>query len=207
MAISLAVGIVIFWYTKETQRLRRQSEQQTTFLQDQLAVSHRQVTLFSEQVESAARPFVLCEIESCARGGSAFPPGHAIRAVEAGYRGSLWNPSDRVAHNLRVLVHDHSTGYYWSDEPPVLRKFGEPTEWLASGPLDEAKALSLPVQVYGAERIRFQTKVLEQHRDHDYIAIFFCDVNGNVYASFSLIANLLQVDFRLRLTQMLRPLT
>jgi|ERR1035437_111695 hypothetical protein len=205
LTVSFAVGVVVFWYTRVTEGLRRESQQQTALLQDQVAVSQRQADLFAEQVLSAIRPFVACEIETFAPGGSAFPLGSPMRAVTAWYRGSLWNPSDRVAHDLRVLVHEHSTGYYWSEEPPVLRKAGESTDWSASGPRDEERALRCPDEVYGAERMRFHRKVLEQHRDHDYVAVFFRDVNGNIYACFSLISNPLEKDYRLRLTQVLLP--
>src|SRR5258708_25393382 len=79
--ISLAVGIVVFWYTRETQRLRRQSELQTSVLRDQLSVSQRQADLFAEQILSATRPFVMCEIESFAPGGSEFRADHPISAI------------------------------------------------------------------------------------------------------------------------------
>jgi hypothetical protein len=203
--ISVAVGIVIYWYTRVTDGLRQQSEHQTELIREQLQVSRRQAELFAEQVLSAIRPFVTCEITSFVRGGNEFPPGHPMRFVNAVYYGNLWNPSDRVAHDLRVLVHEHSTGYYWSNEPPVLRKAGESATWSASGPLDEDRALRHPENVYGAERIHFQRQVLEQNRDRDYIAIFFRDVNGNVYASFSFIVSPLQQDYGLRLTQILLP--
>lgn len=205
LLISLGVGIVVFWYTRVTEGLRRESQRQTALLQDQLGVSRRQADLFAEQVLSAIRPFVACEIESFAPGGSTFPRESPMRAVTAWYRGSLWNPSDRVAHDLRVLVHEHSTGYYWSEEPPILRKAGEPSAWSASGPRDEVSALRCPDDVYGAERTRFHRKVLEQHRDHDYVAVFFRDVNGNIYVCFSLISSPLEKDYRLRLTQILLP--
>jgi len=204
--ISLGVGIVIFWYTQETQRLRKESECQTVLMQAQLGVSQKQSALFAEQVLSAIRPFVLCEILNFVLGGVDFPPGHPIRAVKAEYRGNVWNPADRVAHDLRVLVHEHSTGYYWSDEPPILKRVGESTAWTAAGALDEDRALSIAESVYEAERMRFQRTVLEQHRDQDYVAVFFHDINGNVYASFSLITNPLAQDYRLRLTQILRPI-
>ncbi len=133
--ISLAVAIVILWYTVETQRLRRQSEQHTSLLRDQLAVSRRQTDLFAEQVLYATRPFVMCAIESFARGGSEFATGHPLRAVKAEYCGSLWNPTERFAHDLRVLVHDCSAGYFWSDEPPVLRRAGEPAGRETTNPI------------------------------------------------------------------------
>jgi hypothetical protein len=203
--ISLAVGIVVFCYTRETQRLRKQSEQQTSVLRNQLCVSQRQADLFAEQVLSGVRPFVMCEIRSFEPGGSNFPPSHPIAAVKAKYRGNLWNPTDRVAHDLRVLVHDRSVGYFWSDEPPVLRKVGESADWLASGPIEKEEALRLPKTVYGKQRIQAQVKVLEQSENQDYVVVFFRDVNGTAYASLSLISDPANHDYRLRLTQILRP--
>src|ERR1019366_1128487 len=70
LTVSFAVGVVVFWYTRVTEGLRRESQQQTALLQDQVAVSQRQADLFAEQVLSAIRPFVACEIETFAPGGS-----------------------------------------------------------------------------------------------------------------------------------------
>jgi hypothetical protein len=205
--ISLAVGIVVFWYTRETQRLRMQSEQQTSVLRDQLGVSQRQADLFAEQVRSVVQPFVMCEIASLDVGGGNFQPGHPMRAVRSVYRGILWNPTDRVAHNLRVLIRDPCFGYFWSYEPPVLRKIGESEEWFASGPVDGEQALHLLEKVYGDQRIRWYMKALEQNKNQDYVAVFFCDVNGTVYASLSLISKPVANDqvYKLRMTQILRP--
>jgi hypothetical protein len=203
--IALGVAMVIFWYTRETQRLRKESERQTVLMQAQLRVSQNQSALFAEQVLSAIRPFVLCEISDSVPGGTSLPLRHPLRAIKTEYRGNVWNPTDRVAHDLRVLIHERSTGYYWSDEPPVLKKEGESTAWTASGALDEDRALRLAEAVYGPERMGVQRAVLQQYSDQDYVAVFFRDINGNVYASFSLITNPVAKDYRLRLTQILRP--
>ena len=163
--------------------------------------------MFAEQVRSGVQPFVMCEISSFATGGSEFPPGHPMRAVKAAYNGNLWNPTDRIAHDLRVLVHDPALGYFWSQEPPVLRKVGESADWLASGPVDEDSAVHLLEAVYGEPRPRWYVNVLKQNDNNNYVTVFYCDVNGTLYATFSLISKPLTKDqiHRLRLTQILRP--
>jgi hypothetical protein len=205
LLVSAAVAVVVGYYTLETKRLRLQSEQQTSVFRDQLCVSQRQAGLFAEQVQFATRPFVMCEFTPFEPGGSMFPPGQPESRVKVSYRGMLWNPTDRVAHDLRVLVHGRSLGYFWSEEPPVLQKIGEVAVWSASGPVDKQYALSLPGTVYGQQWMDWHIRVLEQHEDQDYVVVFFRDANSTPYASLSLIRDLEKMDYQLHLTQILRP--
>jgi hypothetical protein len=193
-AVAAAVGLVVWSYTRETKRLRESSEEQTR-------LSQRQVHLFAAQMEASIRPFVLCEVTEYAAGGSAFLEGRLISHVKTICRGTLWNPTDRVAHDLRVLVWVHKRGYLWSGSAPILRKPGETAEWLADGPVDRG----IVAATYGEAQTRLAMSMVDQHNTRDSIVLFFRDVNANVYANFSLIDNLAAGDLGLRLTQIVYP--
>jgi|SRR5579875_1141464 len=178
--VGLVGVIVLAWYTIETQRLRKTSQRQVD-------VSERQAQLFAEQASLSIRPFLICKVTDA-------KPG-------SGWMGVLWNPTDRVAHDIRVFICEE-TGYYWSDESPVLIKMGEHAQWVARGPVVGDNPFWVLESVYDKTRIRSQLQFLEQQmRDRD-TAIFFRDINGNIHMYFALMT-LYHGDWRLRSPQLL----
>jgi hypothetical protein len=150
--------VVVCLYTWETTRLRDQSERQTALLQQQLSAS--------------VQPFVMC----------------TVNKIKPGFHctGQVWNPTDRFAHDLRVLVCDQ-TGYFWTENSLVLKEAGERIEWVASGPVPGEEPLKFAGYAYGETRLQSQLKFLGQYKDKRHIAVFFRDVNGSVYVYFSLV--------------------
>jgi hypothetical protein len=52
-------GLIVWWYAKETQRLRVQSQNQVEAIHQQIEVSQQQVKVTQEQIEVMQRPFIV----------------------------------------------------------------------------------------------------------------------------------------------------
>jgi len=58
---------------------------------------------------SGVKPYLFMKIIDFARGGSELQ-NTPVAIIDATYRCRVWNPTDRPASNVNILVRNHSTG-------------------------------------------------------------------------------------------------
>jgi len=169
--VAIFVAVVVWRYTTETQKLREAAVEQVELARRQLALS--------------VKPYLFMKIIDFARGGSELQ-NTPVAIIDATYRCRVWNPTDRPASNVNILVRNHSTGYFWTAEGADLLTSMDPLEpgvdLIARGPKQMNDGLHLVREEYGADAEPYLDR-LRHHNGRDYSAVFFRDANGQLYAA------------------------
>lgn len=154
IVIQLAVGVIIWLYTSETRKIRKDGEGQLHLLRLQ---SQRSVApcLFS-----------------------------GFRTREIGSFGracAVWNPTDRLAHDISVFVFD-GVAYFSSLRCIDTLRQADQTDAediQANGPVSAEIAFERVLMNYPD----CPQKILERLRDHQksFIGVLYRDINGLLY--------------------------
>jgi hypothetical protein len=124
--VSVGVAVVIAWYTKETQLIRKQGQSQLGILQAQLQLG--------------LAPYLIARVIEYAQGGQ-HVPHTALKNIRASHRCQICNPTDRPAHHVNALVYTANGNYFWSDQgfDSLGRTDGQ--DLVALGPLTRDDAI------------------------------------------------------------------
>src|SRR2546425_182883 len=102
LVVQTALLGIVTWYTFETSKLRRQSQEELKLLQ--------------KQIRLGLAPYLIGEVPAYLRGGQRLEES-PLRVIRAQFRCNILNPTDRIAHHVRAVVYDARHGeYFWSHD-------------------------------------------------------------------------------------------
>jgi hypothetical protein len=115
VAVSIGVGLVVWWYTRVTQGIRLQGQRQLELLQAQLHQGERQLETLQMQVQLGLAPYLIARVTAYSRGGQTVS-GTQTADSRASKTCNVWNPTNRPAHQVCALVYTGGGNYFWSEE-------------------------------------------------------------------------------------------
>jgi len=191
VAVSIGVGLVVWWYTRVTQGIRLQGQRQLELLQAQLHQGERQLETLQMQVQLGLAPYLIARVTAYSRGGQTVS-GTQTADSRASKTCNVWNPTNRPAHQVCALVYTGGGNYFWSEEECDVLVDSD----VADGAGQGLTARQLPTQDDVLHAIQRQYRQdgdrytdLVRNTAHGFLAVFFRDVNGNLYVAIR------QVDF------------
>jgi hypothetical protein len=166
--IAVAVGVVVYWYTKETQQLREAAAAQLDLMREQLALS--------------VKPYVFATI----RNFTPQRPDGTVADPRAAYSCRVWNATDRPANNVNILIYNRARGYFWTDHEGAdllsrMDPLGDGKDVIARGAMAKDVGLRSVIDEYGSEAQPYLNRL--DREIGDYSALFFRDVNGHLYVA------------------------
>lgn len=180
--VSIGVGIVVWWYTKETQKIRQQGQKQIELLTEQVRQGQTQTMVAREQVQHGSQQL---RIQSQESRQSRIPYVSAFAvsrtADKSRYLVKVSNPTEKVAHSLNVLLRT-AVGYYWSDNGiDFLVSARDGHELGVFGPKDWTSIVGKTQAEYGAQ---FNCYIKDMESvSGNILAVFFRDIEHVLYMS------------------------